>query len=178
MGGGRQVMQSNVSAGESDPVDSWACYRRDGRDLIDEWTRDKSDRMLAYSVVQNNDELSRLDIDNVDYLLGIFANGHIEMDWERERGPKGQPSLEQMTTAALRILQKSPQGYFLMVVDLRSTARAKLTPTHTHKYTIALSGGRWSDRLRSPSRSRRSSSPGDRAIFRRHQRHSSNDRHR
>ncbi|XP_032670591.1 alkaline phosphatase-like [Odontomachus brunneus] len=115
MGGGRQVMKSNVSADEFDPVDSWACYRRDGRDLIDEWIRDKSDRMLAHSVVQNNEELSRLDIDNVDYLLGIFANGHIEMDWKRKRGPKGQPSLEQMTTAALRILQKSPQGYFLMV---------------------------------------------------------------
>ncbi|XP_024877560.1 alkaline phosphatase isoform X1 [Temnothorax curvispinosus] len=115
MGGGRQVMKSNVSAGEFDPIDTWACYRQDGRDLIDEWMRDKSSRNLAYKVVQNNEELSQVDIDNVDYLLGIFANGHIEMDWKRERGPKGQPSLEEMTVAALRILQKSKQGYFLMV---------------------------------------------------------------
>lgn len=115
MGGGRQMLKSNVSGGEFDPIDAWACYRQDGRDLIAEWTRDKSGRNLAYSVVQNNEELSRLDIDNVDYLLGIFANGHIEMDWKRERGPKGQPSLEEMTVAALRILQKSKRGYFLMV---------------------------------------------------------------
>ncbi|KYN18595.1 Alkaline phosphatase, tissue-nonspecific isozyme [Trachymyrmex cornetzi] len=115
MGGGRQVMKSNVSAGEFDPIDMWACYRQDGRDLIDEWMRDKSNRNLAYKVVQNNEELSKVDIDNVDYLLGIFANGHIAMDWKRERGPKGQPSLEEMTVMALRILQKSKQGYFLMV---------------------------------------------------------------
>ncbi|XP_077260226.1 alkaline phosphatase isoform X2 [Temnothorax americanus] len=115
MGGGRQVMKSNVSAGEFDPIDTWACYRQDGRDLIDEWMRDKSSRNLAYKVVQNNEELSQVDIDNVDYLLGIFANGHIEMDWKRERGPKGQPSLEEMTVTALRILQKSKQGYFLMI---------------------------------------------------------------
>jgi len=115
MGGGRQVMKSNVSASEFDPIDTWACYRQDGRDLINEWMRDKSDRNLAYKVVQNNEELSRVDIDNVDYLLGIFANGHIAMDWKREQGPKGQPSLEEMTVTALRILQKSKQGYFLMV---------------------------------------------------------------
>jgi len=115
MGGGRQVMKSNVSASEFDPIDKWACYRQDGRDLINEWMRDKSDRNLAYKVVQNNEELSQVDIDNVDYLLGIFANGHIAMDWKREQGPKGQPSLEEMTVTALRILQKSKQGYFLMV---------------------------------------------------------------
>ncbi|XP_029169020.1 alkaline phosphatase-like [Nylanderia fulva] len=115
MGGGRQVLKSNVSAGEFDPIDSWACYRQDGRDLIADWTRDKSSRNLTYSVIQNNEELSRLDVDNVDYLLGIFANSHMEMDWKRERGPKGQPSLEEMTVTALRILQKSKKGYFLMI---------------------------------------------------------------
>lgn len=115
MGGGRQVMKSNVSAGEFDPIDTWSCYRQDGRDLINDWIKDKSRRNLAHSVVQNNDELSRVDTNSVDYLLGIFANGHLAMDWERQRGPKGQPSLEEMTVTALRILQKSTKGYFLMV---------------------------------------------------------------
>jgi len=115
MGGGRQTMKSNVSASEFDPLDMWACYRQDGRDLIEDWTKDKSKRKLAYSVVQNNEELSRVDVDNVDYLLGVFANSHIEMDWKRKRGPRGQPSLEEMTVTALRILQKSKEGYLLMV---------------------------------------------------------------
>lgn len=125
MGGGRQMLKSNVSASEFDPIDSWACYRQDGRDLIAEYIRDKSSRNLAYSVVQDNEELSRLDINKVDYLLGIFANGHIEMDWKRKRGPKGQPSLEEMTVTALRILQKSKQGYFLMVSHTLSISFGK-----------------------------------------------------
>ncbi|XP_070514231.1 alkaline phosphatase isoform X2 [Cardiocondyla obscurior] len=115
MGGGRQVMKSNVSASKFDPIDTWACYSQDGRDLINDWTKDKYSRHLAHAVVQNNEELSQVDVGSVDYLLGIFANGHIEMDWKRDRGPKGQPSLEEMTVAALKILQKSEQGYFLMV---------------------------------------------------------------
>lgn len=115
MGGGRQTMKSNVSVNEFDALDTWACSRQDGRDLIADWIRDKSERNLAYRVVQNNEELSRVDVDNVDYLLGIFANSHIQMDWKRERGPAGQPSLEEMTVAAIRILQRSKQGYFLMV---------------------------------------------------------------
>ncbi|XP_076240183.1 alkaline phosphatase [Calliopsis andreniformis] len=115
MGGGRQVMKSNATAGESDPIDTWACYRQDGRDLIDEWKRDKASRKLSFSVVENNEQLSKVDTDKVDYLLGIFANGHISMDWNRTEGPEGQPSLEEMTVTALKILQRSKHGYLLVV---------------------------------------------------------------
>lgn len=115
MGGGRQVMKSNVTAGESDPIDNWACYRQDGRDLIDKWKQDKESKKLSFSVVENNEQLSKVDANKVDYLLGVFANGHISMDWHRPKGPKGQPSLEEMTVAALKILQKSEHGYLLVV---------------------------------------------------------------
>ncbi|KAG7209828.1 hypothetical protein KM043_011437 [Ampulex compressa] len=115
MGGGRQMLKSNVTATEFDPIDKWAGRRQDNHDLIEEWIRDKTSRKLSHSVVQNNEELSRVDTQNVDYLLGIFANGHISMDWEREKGPKGQPSLENMTVTALKILQKSAKGYLLVV---------------------------------------------------------------
>ncbi|KAK2577199.1 hypothetical protein KPH14_003350 [Odynerus spinipes] len=115
MGGGRQMLRSNVNAGKYDPIDTWACYSTDGRDLIKDWARDKRSRKLSFSVVENNEQLSKVDTRKVDYLLGIFANGHIKMDWEREKGPEGQPSLEEMTVAALKILQKSKQGYLLMV---------------------------------------------------------------
>ncbi|XP_076182344.1 alkaline phosphatase, tissue-nonspecific isozyme isoform X2 [Ptiloglossa arizonensis] len=115
MGGGRQTMKSNATATEFDPIDTWACKRQDGRDLIEEWRRDKESRNLLYSVVENNEQLSRVNTRKVDYLLGIFANGHISMDWNREKGPKGQPSLEQMTVTALKILQRSKHGYLLVV---------------------------------------------------------------
>ncbi|KOC68544.1 Alkaline phosphatase, tissue-nonspecific isozyme [Habropoda laboriosa] len=115
MGGGRQMMKSNATGTEFDPVDAWAGQRKDGRDLIEEWKRDKVSRKLSFDIVQNNEELSRVNVKKVDYLLGIFANGNINMDWNREKGPKGQPSLEEMTVTALKILQKSKHGYLLVV---------------------------------------------------------------
>lgn len=115
MGGGRQTLKSNVKAGKYDPIDKWACYSTDGRDLIKDWADDKRMRNLTYKVVENNEQLLKVDTDNVDYLLGVFANGHIKMDWEREKGPEGQPSLEEMTVTALEILRKSKNGYLLMV---------------------------------------------------------------
>nr|XP_033187513.1 alkaline phosphatase-like [Bombus vancouverensis nearcticus] len=115
MGGGRQMLKSNATGTEFDPIDNWAGQRNDGRDLIEEWKRDKVARNLSFKIVQNNEELFRVDTDKVDYLLGVFANGHISMDWNREKGPKGQPSLEEMTVTALKILQKSKHGYLLMV---------------------------------------------------------------
>ncbi|CAK9801399.1 Alkaline phosphatase, tissue-nonspecific isozyme [Anthophora plagiata] len=115
MGGGRQMMKSNATGTQFDPIDTWAGQRKDGRDLIEEWRKDKVSRKLSSDIVQNNEELLRVDAKKVDYLLGIFANGHINMDWNRERGPKGQPSLEEMTVSALKILQKSKRGYLLVV---------------------------------------------------------------
>ena len=115
MGGGRQMLKSNATGTEFDPIDTWAGHREDGRDLIEDWKRDKASRKLSFEVVQNNEELSRVNTDEVDYLLGLFANGHISMDWNREKGPKGQPSLEEMTVTALKILQKSKEGYLLVV---------------------------------------------------------------
>nr|XP_050850797.1 alkaline phosphatase-like [Vespula vulgaris] len=115
MGGGRQTLKSNVKPGKYDPIDTWACYSTDGRDLIRDWVKDKRRRDLSYEVVENNEQLYKVDTNKVDYLLGVFANGHIQMDWEREKGPEGQPSLEEMTVTALKILQKSTNGYLLMV---------------------------------------------------------------
>lgn len=115
MGGGRQGMKSNVSATEFDPIDEWACRSNDGRDLLTAWAEDKMARKVSHQVVQNNEELSKIDYEKVEFVLGIFANGHIKMDWEREKGPLGQPSLENMTLAAIKILSKSPNGFVLVV---------------------------------------------------------------
>lgn len=113
------MLKSNATGTEFDPIDEWAGQRWDGRDLIEEWKRDKKSRKLSFDVVRNNEELSRVNVDKIDYLLGIFANGHIGMDWNREKGPKGQPSLEEMTVKALKMLQKSKNGYLLVVFSPR-----------------------------------------------------------
>ncbi|OXU21501.1 hypothetical protein TSAR_009716 [Trichomalopsis sarcophagae] len=115
MGGGRQMLQTHVWETETDPIDTWAGRRQDGRNLINDWITDKKGKNAAFSVVQTNEELAAVDHKKTDYLLGIFANGHIPMDFKRDKSPKGQPSLEEMTVAALKILKKSDEGYLLVV---------------------------------------------------------------
>lgn len=70
MGGGRQCLISNVTDTIEDPIDLWSCISRDGRNLIEDWKTDKKQRNMKHSVVQNNGELSNLDTENTDYVLG------------------------------------------------------------------------------------------------------------
>ena len=109
------MLRTIVNETEQDPIDKWAGRRKDGRDLITAWAEDKAARKLAYKVVQNNEELAALDLERTDYLLGIFANGHIPMEYKRDKSGKGQPSLEEMTVAALKILGKESNGFLLVV---------------------------------------------------------------
>ncbi|XP_014295150.1 alkaline phosphatase [Microplitis demolitor] len=115
MGGGRQMLKSNVTGTKIDPIDTWACYSSDGRNLIEDWAGDKALKKARHQIVQNNKQLRAVDPDDVDFLMGIFANGHLNMDWERVDGPEGQPSLEEMTTMAIKVLRKAPKGFLLVV---------------------------------------------------------------
>ena len=47
--------------------------------------------------------------------VGIFANGHLKYDHERETGPNGMPSLSNMTEKALEILKRNENGFVLVV---------------------------------------------------------------
>lgn len=71
MGGGRQCLVSNVTDSKEDPIDRWACYSKDGRDLIRDWKLDKEKRKLRHAVVSNNGELQNLDHMHSDYVLGM-----------------------------------------------------------------------------------------------------------
>lgn len=51
--------------------------------------------------------------EEADRLLGLFALGH--MPFERERDEAVEPSLAEMTERALAILNRDPDGFFLMV---------------------------------------------------------------
>ncbi|XP_019762071.2 alkaline phosphatase, tissue-nonspecific isozyme isoform X1 [Dendroctonus ponderosae] len=115
MGGGRQCLVANVTGTPADPLDTWSCIsKQKGRDLITDWKTDKSLRQVTYQVLENNENLENMD-ESMEYTLGIFANGHLKLDYERDSGPEGMPSLSDMTAAAIKLLRKNPNGYALMV---------------------------------------------------------------
>jgi alkaline phosphatase len=108
LGGGRKHFLPKSS---SDPESSDRGNRLDGRDLIAEW---RSDRENA-AVVTTRDQLLAIDPAQTGPLLGLFEPGHMNYEEDRLRTPTGDPSLSEMTRAAISILEKKPRGYFLMV---------------------------------------------------------------
>jgi alkaline phosphatase len=84
--------------------------RKDSRDLIGE-ARNK-----GYSVVANEKELSALDAQKTDKVLGLFSASGFPSAIDRQpHHQTGVPTLSQLTAKTLDILKKNPQGFFLMV---------------------------------------------------------------
>ncbi|XP_017868774.1 PREDICTED: membrane-bound alkaline phosphatase [Drosophila arizonae] len=119
LGGGRQMFLNETVRDEV----GHPGYRQDGRNLIKDWLADKQAQNASASYVWSRKGLTEVDLDNTDYLLGLFANGHLPYDGDRERSPKNShladPSLTELTEAALKILRKNEKGYFLFVEGAR-----------------------------------------------------------
>lgn len=111
LAGGRGEFTTTATA---DPVEAGKHgQRRDGRDLVAEW---KSAHPLG-AYVENTRQLEAAA--DAPRLLGLFAASHMAFDHDRDTSPTGQPSLEEMTRAAIRALSRDPHGYVLMVEGAR-----------------------------------------------------------
>ncbi|XP_037773670.1 alkaline phosphatase-like [Penaeus monodon] len=111
LAGGRFVM--GASKGEKTKLN---CVRGDGRNLTEEWLRAKRAHGHTARYVTNTRDLLSTDYDSTDYLLGLFADDHLDYEADRDRGPLGQPSLANMTRAAIKMLSKNVhKGFFLLV---------------------------------------------------------------
>jgi len=108
LGGGRTEF---MPADQRDPeYPGLPGKRLDGRDLIAAWNKRDG---AAY--VWNETQLKAIDPAKTTHLLGLFEPEHMNYESERAKDPAGEPSLAEMTRAALSILKKNPKGFFLMV---------------------------------------------------------------
>ncbi|XP_076047440.1 alkaline phosphatase, tissue-nonspecific isozyme-like [Oratosquilla oratoria] len=103
--------------------------RTDGRNLVDDWVKDKKSRDLHAEYVWSKSQFDNVDHRYTDYLLGLFGYSHLDFEMDRNKGPSGDPSLSEMTTKAIQILRKNPHGFFLMVEAGRLD--------HAHHYNMA-----------------------------------------
>ncbi|MFV0358577.1 alkaline phosphatase [Tropicimonas sp.] len=101
MGGGRRAF---VPADFEDD-EGKAGKRNDGRNLVDEL------RQAGVQYVWNDETLAGLNMDYSAPLLALFESSH--MFYEHDRA--GEPSIVQMTEAAIDYLSHNDQGYFLLV---------------------------------------------------------------
>lgn len=109
LGGGRRSFIPRIEG--ADPETGGQGERLDGRDLSEEWVNSHS--KAAY--VWNREQFNNIDVAETDHLLGLFDPSHMEYTVDRERDTGGEPTLSEMTSKAIEILSKNPNGYYLNV---------------------------------------------------------------
>lgn len=85
--------------------------RLDGLNLIDEWRIEKESVGGVY--VHDKNGLKNCNFNKTNYLLGLFGSDHL--DYHLEADHDKQPTLAEMTEAAVKVLSKNPNGFFLFV---------------------------------------------------------------
>jgi len=83
--------------------------RDDGRNLIDEMVE------MGYVNVTNAEELLAIDTESTEHLLGAFTSSHMSYEIDRVNEALDEPSLAEMTTVALDVLDNNPEGFFVMI---------------------------------------------------------------
>jgi alkaline phosphatase len=109
MGGGRRMFSPvDVVDPENDALPS---ERLDGRNLIAEW----SSKNPQGRYVWNNKQLAEAVSAKAPRILGLFENDHMQYEADRANDIGGEPSLAEMTEAAIKTLRQNKNGFFLMV---------------------------------------------------------------
>ncbi|XP_013108751.1 membrane-bound alkaline phosphatase [Stomoxys calcitrans] len=143
MGGGRRNFRNTTVNDE----EGFAGRRLDGRNLINEWIQSKQKLNVNASYVWSRKGLSLVDLDETEYLLGLFSSSHCPYhgDLRRSRIALANPSLSEMTEAALKVLKKNDKGFFLFVEGARidmahhdTRARKSLEDTEEMAKAVAV----------------------------------------
>ncbi|MGB6116868.1 MAG: alkaline phosphatase [Mesorhizobium sp.] len=108
-GGGRGNF---MTADQADPEDEGKTgSRKDGRDLIAEWTAKNNDGVYAW----NRQGFDAIDPSKVSKAFGLFNRSHMQYEADRAKDKGGEPSIAEMATKAVDLLSKNEDGYVLMV---------------------------------------------------------------
>ncbi|KAM5266731.1 intestinal-type alkaline phosphatase-like [Hipposideros larvatus] len=139
LGGGRKYMFPKGTQDPEYPDDATQSgVRNDGRNLVQEW----QDKHQNGRYVWNRTALIQASQDpSVTHLMGLFEPK--DMMYETYRDPTQEPSLMEMTEAALRLLGRNPRGFYLFVeggqIDQgHHKSRAYLALTETVSFDDAI----------------------------------------
>ncbi len=109
LGGGRRHMLPHTV---NDPEYPDKQGRRDDeRNLIDAWVDASNKRTYVW----NAEQFGAYQPAPGRQLMGLFEPSHLQFEHDRANDPAGEPSLSEMTAAAIRQLQHNDKGFFLLV---------------------------------------------------------------
>ncbi|XP_005051226.1 PREDICTED: intestinal-type alkaline phosphatase isoform X1 [Ficedula albicollis] len=111
LGGGRKYMTPAGTPDPEYPTDrNQSGIREDGQNLIDMWLEK---RPGARYVWNRTEMLAAAANSRVNYLMGLFEPG--DMKYSLVRNTTVDPSLTEMMEAAITILSRNPNGFYLFV---------------------------------------------------------------
>jgi alkaline phosphatase len=112
MGGGRRhFLPNDASFNSADAVSEVEGDRTDDRDLTSEWQQ-----MYENGVyVVDQAGFDTLDTESTERVFALFNESHMQYEADRANDVAGEPSIAEMTEAAVNILDNNDTGFFLMV---------------------------------------------------------------
>ncbi|MCL4139370.1 UNVERIFIED_CONTAM: hypothetical protein GTU68_026816 [Idotea baltica] len=109
LGGGRSNF---TTTDQVDPEDENRTGKRtDGRDLTAEWTRKSNN----HAYITDRQGFSAIDWASESRVLGLFEASHMDYELDRPEDITLEPSIAEMTRAAITRLSQDEDGYVLMV---------------------------------------------------------------
>ncbi|NXY79567.1 PPBI phosphatase, partial [Glareola pratincola] len=111
LGGGRKYMTPEGTPDPEYPTyQSENGVRKDGNNLIDMWLKARTGARYVWNKM---DMLAAAADPSVNYLMGLFEPA--DMKYNLVRDPTLDPSLTEMVEAAITILNRNPNGFYLFV---------------------------------------------------------------
>jgi alkaline phosphatase len=109
LGGGRSGFLPETMADPEYPNQKGR--RKDGRNLFDEWKAAGPNR----TQVVDKAGFDAFDWKGAGQIFGLFEPSHMQYSLDLPKDGKGEPTIKEMTTAAITRLSQNPNGYVLMV---------------------------------------------------------------
>lgn len=110
-GGRRHFLPKDAAFNSNDAVSETEGDRTDERDLTAEWQQKYTNGVY----VTDQAGFDGIDPATTTRAFGLFNESHMQYDADRGNDVAGEPSIAQMTSKAIDILDNNNKGFFLMV---------------------------------------------------------------
>lgn len=112
MGGGRRhFLPKDAAFNSADAVSDIEGDRTDERDLTAEW----STMYPNGQYIIDQAGFDAIDSEKTERVFALFNESHMQYEADRGNDVAGEPSLSEMTTKAINVLDNNDKGFFLMV---------------------------------------------------------------
>ncbi|MFT5757743.1 MAG: alkaline phosphatase [Alteromonadaceae bacterium] len=110
-GGRRHFLPKDAAFNSIDASSAVEGDRTDGRDLTTEWKNSYPNG----NYVVDSAGFDALNANSTERVFGLFNESHMQYEADRKNDIAGEPSLTEMTSKAIDVLDNNDKGFFLVV---------------------------------------------------------------